>query len=286
MKIAMIGYFGWYGSMAEWVADAWENNGHDVIKFDRKLIPQELDKSFDFIFIVDCSEDFSRNIPRYIQPTVFWSYDAHMPGGAERSVNIARKSDLIFSMNYLHGVKLLAKFGVKSFWMPSTYNDLFICDGEKLHLDVAMIGNANSHARIELWKLLNENYKAFTGKAETKEEYKHAMSNSNIIVNQPTEPWDIITGIRFFEALGFGKLCLQKRIKTDELEKLGFIDGVDFVYWDNFEDLKTKIDYYLKNDHERQKISISGNKKVYKMSMTAQAAKQEQIILSELYEKL
>jgi len=105
-------------------------------------------------------------------------------------------------------------------------------------------------------------------------------------VNQPTEPWDIITGIRFFEALGFGKLCLQKRIKTDELEKLGFIDGVDFVYWDNFEDLKTKIDYYLKNDHERQKISISGNKKVYKMSMTAQAAKQEQIILSELYEKL
>lgn len=289
MKIAMIGYFGWYGSMAEWVADAWEDNGHEVVKFDRKDIPQTLDDSFNLVFIVDCSEDFGNSIPTYQQPIVFWSYDAHMPGGIERSVNISKKSDLVFSMNYEHGVKLLEKFGIKSYWMPSTYSNRLIDTRRALSThgaEVVMIGHANSRERADLWKLLNDNFKAYTGKADSREEYTSAMAWCEIIVNQPTEPWDIITGIRFFEALGFAKLCLQKRIKTNELEKLGFIDGIDFVYWDNFEDLKSKIDYYLANSTERITIAGNGWKRVQKMSMRAQAAKQEQIILSKLYDRL
>lgn len=289
MKIAIIGYFEtqFYGSMAEWVANAWQANGHEVFRIDRSniVIPQDAD----IVFFEDCSEDFSANIPEGIkQPKVCWMLDSHMPGGTERSVNIARKCDLTFSMNYEHGVKLLEKFGIESIWMPSTYDNTLIAKRNKKlpNYDVCMIGHPNSRERVELWDILNKNFRAFTGKAGTREEYINAMRNCNIVVNQPTEPWDIITGIRFFEALGFGKLCLQKKIRTQELEKLGFKEFVDFVYWEGFDDLTDKLRFYLDNELERERMAENGHQKVQKMSMQAQAAKMEQIILSKFYDRL
>ena len=292
MKLAIVGYFGWYGSMAEWVANAWEVNGHEVYKIDRKNIDVPLDAKF--VLFVDCSEDYSKEIPITItQPKVFWSFDAQMPGGVERSVNISKRSDLVFSMNFEYGVTKLDKFGIDNIWMPATYDSTLVSSNPlqkgrpvKESFDVCMIGHPNSQERIELWKMLNANYVCKTGKVESKDEYTNSMINCQIVVNQPTEPWDVITGIRFFEATGFNKLCLQKVIKTKELEKLGFENGRDFIYWNNFEDLKEKIDYYLVHHDERVEIAFNGFKKVQKMSMAAQAAKMEQIILNKFYDRL
>lgn len=278
--------------MAEWVADAFEDNGHLVVKHDRNAVPQPQDLSadIDLVFVVDCSEDFSGRLLRYSQPMVFWSYDAHMPGGIERSTNIARKCDLTFSMNYEHGKLLLDKFGVENYWMPSTYSNRLLTapsePPEQSKYDVVMIGHVNSPQREELFNILMNRYNCLTGKVENQTHYTWAMANAKIIVNQPTEPWDIITGIRFFEALGFGGLCLQKVIQTQELEKLGFRNGEHFAYWSNFDDLIQKIDLYLADETERKRIALQGHNKVHHMSMRHQVAKIEQIILNKFYDRL
>ena len=51
--------------------------------------------------------------------------------------------------------------------------------------------------------------------------------------------------------------------KINEIDlPINFIDGEDFVSFDNENDLLEKISFYLKNTELRKKISISGRKKL------------------------
>lgn len=289
MNIAIIGYVGWYGSMAEWVARGFKSNGYKVTTYDRKEV-DSMRHDHDLYLFVDCSEDYSERIPKLEKPKVFWSMDAHMDGGISRSVNIARKCDLVFSSNYEHGVKLLEKFGIKSFLLPITYDDtLTNNDSFGMDIEVAMIGHANSPERLKLWEILNREFKAFTGKAETVDQYISVMNSAKVIINQPTEPWDIILNNRFFEALGFGKLLFQKRLKTDLIEKMGFNEFEGFVYWDNLTDFEYEvvpmIKKYLADPESFEGIDI-GKRKVERYSMKEQVNKMMSIILSELYGKI
>jgi hypothetical protein len=283
MDTAIIGYFGFYGSMAEYVADAWESNGHKVTKYNRNVLPDIGLKHQLYIF-VDCSEDYSSKIPYTFAPQVFWSMDAQMPGGIERSTNIGRKCDLVFSSNKEFGVDLLAKFGVDSYLLPITYSDrlLHVKTKKEKDLDVAMIGNPNSSLRIELWDLLQSRYKAYTGRAEKEKVYKDVMQRAKIVVNQPTEPFDNILNNRFFEGMASNALVLQKRLKTTLIEDLGFIETKDFLYWDTFEQLTELIDYYSVNDSVRKIIAKSGNSYVKQYSMKQQCKKMEKLILQDL----
>lgn len=289
MNVAIIGSFEGYHHMGNWVADGWRVNGHEVTIYDRNI--KKYSQAHDLYLFVDCSEDYSGRIPDIKKPKVFWSMDVHMPGGIERSTNIARKCDLVFSSNYEHGVKILEKFGIKSYLLPITYSDTLIdwSDNtslwpEKKELDVVMIGHPNSNERLALWEMIKTNYpNSFLGIAKTEEEYKMYMKGARIIINQPTEPWDIILNNRFFEGLASGAVLMQKHLKTDLIEKMGFIPGKDFIYWDTFKGLKRSIDKVLK---DRNGLGSYAQKKVKQYSLASQCAKMESIILSQLYERL
>ena len=43
-----------------------------------------------------------------------------------------------------------------------------------------------------------------------------------------------------------------------------FEPGVDFVYYDSYDDLLEKVEYYLEHDEERQQIARNGYEKVKK----------------------
>lgn len=291
MKVAMVGSFDYYGHMGCWVADAWEANGHEVERIDRRKIPVSRLKDKGIVLYVDCSESINPIWEMSLKGDpikVFWSLDQHMPDGLERSVNIARKCDLVFCSNYEHGVKKLEKFGIDSYLLPITYSDSLIKrQGIKppARNEVVMIGNPNCPERKELWKILHKNFETYSGVADTEWKYYREMSGARIVVNQPTEPWDMILNNRFFEALGFEKLLLQKRLKTNLIEKLGFVEGKDFIYWDDFDDLVEKIEFWLANPAKREMMR-SGKNKVQKYSMSAQCAKMENIILSKFYDRL
>jgi len=268
--------------MAEWIADGFEANGHTIDRIDRKdiIINPE---SYDFILFADCSEDFSDRIPKCPDCLkVFWSMDSHMPGGAERSVNIARKCDLTFSSNYEHGVKILEKFGVESLLMPITYNDNLVKAFSNNKYSVAMIGHPNSEERKELWARLHAKYSdCFTGKAESKGEYINIMNRSLFVVNQPTEPWDMILNNRFFEAMAVGAALFQKRLKTDLIEKLGFVEHEHFIYWNTLDELLDKMGSTVIT-----KQINNAQEKVQQYSMSAQCAKIESVILDKFYDRL
>ena len=274
--IAIIGYFGWYGSICEWVADAFENLVYEVTRYDRKLLPN-IGTDHQLYVFVDCSEDYSSNIPNLKGYKVFWSMDSGMPGGVERSTNIGRKCDLVFSSNQEQGVDLLKKFGIDSYLLPVTYSTNLIMDTFKFKKckDVAMVGNPNSPQRIELWNLLKSNYTGFVGRAEIRDEYVKAFGEAKIVINQPTEPFDNILNNRFFEGMACGALVLQKMLRTTLIEDLGFEHGKDFIYWNDFPELIKLIDYYRyhKNNLERLAITQNGFRKVTNLSMTNQVKK-------------
>jgi hypothetical protein len=283
MKFIVVGYLGQYGSMGQWVVDILRNLGHEVEAVDRNsYIPVQ--KAV--YFFVDCSEDYSQFMPEISYPKIFWSMDAHMPGGLERAKNIANKCDLVISSNYEYGVKLLETVGIQSYLVPITYRyDYFIEQPIKKKYDVVMIGNPNSGERVRLWDMLKE-YNSFIGATNDFGVYCNAMVNAKIVINQPTEPWDNILNNRFFEALGCGAVLLQKKLQTSLIEKLGFEEGKDFLYWNTLDELPTMIDTVLANYKEYEPLAMSGNDKVQKYEMENQLEKIVSLTLSKFYDSV
>lgn len=67
---------------------------------------------------------------------------------------------------------------------------------------------------------------------------------------------------RIFEAMACGRMVLTDRLHdTTQLGTL-FTDKVDIVYYDNYKDCLSKIEYYTHNDKEREQIAFSGRGKV------------------------
>jgi hypothetical protein len=297
MKIATAGIQNWYGHVGLWASEAWKLLGHDVTKFDRKEIHKLDEDKYDLIFFMDCSEDYSASIaPKSEQSPVrvFWAMDVQMPGGMQRTLNIAKQVDYVFCTNHEHGVMLLEKFGVESTWVPYGYSDGMAEEvkyraKEYEDLDVMMVGNPNSPERVKLWEMLKANYKAATGRIENKEEYLKTKASCKICVSQPTEPYNNIINLRVFNALSCGKLLLCKRPMIKEHALLGLHDGVNVVYWDDFDDLDAKLGYYLFNDkgaEEGDKIAEAGSKLGNKYIMSNQISKIEQVIFSKFYGRL
>ncbi|MHA1252952.1 MAG: CgeB family protein [Candidatus Helarchaeota archaeon] len=67
--------------------------------------------------------------------------------------------------------------------------------------------------------------------------------------------------LRCYEITGCGAFCLTDR--AERIEKL-FEIGKEIVIFEDVQDLKEKIDYYLDNDDERQEIALRGQKRTYK----------------------
>lgn len=296
-----------------WAANGWEYLGHEVLRFDRKEM-DKLPKKADLYFFVDCSEDYSVTMPSDLDGVkVFWGMDSAMPGGLERTVNIARKVDYTFCTNAeAFGPKfLMEKYGIEAMWVPYGFDHTLrreISGGwnamanhelrsdvgwvENYKYDVAMVGNPNSPEREALWQLLESKYgdRAFTRTVQTREEYVSGKARSRIVINQPTyvngRPVDNIINLRVFNALACGKLLLCQKVSIKEHELLGLKDGVNMVYWDGFDDLIEKIDYYLAHPHEANVIAAAGMRLGDKYLMRNQVRIIEQVLYSKFYERL
>ena len=103
---------------------------------------------------------------------------------------------------------------------------------------------------------LNVNYKGFMCNSIKGPIINQVYNESKILIER-TIYCNI--GTRLFELIGSGGFVLMNKYPcANGLENLG-IDGVHFVtYDDSWNDLKNKIDYYLKNEDEREKIAKQG----------------------------
>jgi len=127
-------------------------------------------------------------------------------------------------------------------------------DVEKVY-DVSFIGNLYGDRKSKISKI---NHKVEIINKVFADKHSEAVSKSKINLNFCTTDGQ---SDRVFKVLAAGGFILSD--DWADREEF-FVDGEDLVIFKDFEDLNQKINYYLNNDREREKIAQSGREKVQK----------------------
>ncbi len=89
--------------------------------------------------------------------------------------------------------------------------------------------------------------------------YNRSKINLNI---QHDHARDCGLAIRVFDSFASKTLLVTHAISNVPLASLGFIDGEDYVSYSSLEELKEKCAYFVKNNHERERITESAFRKL------------------------
>lgn len=137
---------------------------------------------------------------------------------------------------------------------------------------ISFIGNNNvgtnlnfelAKERQSMIKFLSQNYPiSFTayglgqdGKMVNPQEEINIYNYSAIAISQNNFDRELYTSDRLWRIMACGCFCLTKYFKGIETI---FERGVHLDWWADLHELKEKIDYYLENDEERNKIAETG----------------------------
>lgn len=188
-------------------------------------------------------------------PKIIWIIDSHTSFMCD--IVMAKSFDLIFVAQKEY-VEKFKKVNKNTYWLP------LACDPEwhgKQNLekiyDIAFIGQTGKGWRKKLLLNLKRDFpNSFISSADCKDIGK-IYSQAKIVVNYNVNN-DI--NMRVFEALCSGSLLMTNKIKNNGFEEL-FEDKKHLVVYDGtYKDLRKKIEYYLKNESEREKIAANGRK--------------------------
>jgi glycosyltransferase involved in cell wall biosynthesis len=135
--------------------------------------------------------------------------------------------------------------------------------------DVVFLGNAYSDQRRELESVLRSmegvnvgiygsGWQQADGNTLYDFETGAALYRSaKIAIGDNQWPDKGFVSNRLFEALGNGAFLLHQAVPGLE-ELIGLQDGVHYVAWSDFDDLRAKIEYYLAHEAERDAIAEDG----------------------------
>lgn len=160
---------------------------------------------------------------------------------------------------------------------PTDPNAPSVMKPRDIYADYVLARQVTALERQEILKLLgeripNRNIKLFTNNVQTNiagvkvagqvdynKEMPYVFANSKINLNISLK--SIKTGIplRVFDIMG-SKGFLLTNYQEELLQY--FEPGVDFVYYENYEDLLAKAEYYLAHEEERLEIAENGYRKV------------------------
>ncbi len=130
---------------------------------------------------------------------------------------------------------------------------------ERLRLVTVISEGYNvDHYAKEKCDLIKANYKGY---ADYAGEMPRVFATSKINLNITLR--SIISGIplRVIDILGSGGFCITNY--QSEIAQY-FADGESIVWYENYEDLFLKLDYYLRNDSVRERIAAKGHEIVAK----------------------
>jgi spore maturation protein CgeB len=182
----------------------------------------------------------------------------------------------------MHDVKEFRKEGYSSEFLEIGYDEMiYNWDGITYPTrDIVFMANnygynnfPESNYRIEMVEFLQKQYPVRFGV------YGHGWVKSNgnynssqleeaamirgakIGINLSHFNYERYSSDRILRIMGTGTMCLTKRYKGIEAD---YKEKTHLDAWDNLEELKEKIDYYLENKTERNKIAIKGNELMLK----------------------
>lgn len=182
---------------------------------------------------------------------------------------------------------------------PTDPNALTVMKPEEIYAEYVLNRHVTAMERKEILQLLGKGFpqyqiRLYTNNSQTKfegiqnkgpvdyyEEMPYVFLNSKINLNISLR--SIKTGIplRAFDIMGCGGFLLSN-YQQELLEY--FVPDEDFVYYNNYEDLMEKVEYYLVHDKERKEIAENGANKVlheHTMKMRAEEIIKQVLKLSQ-----
>jgi glycosyltransferase involved in cell wall biosynthesis len=221
------------------------------------ILPQEKNKILeikpDFILAIDYGTHYILDIDYH--PKAIWLIDTHLSLICDEVM--AKSFDIIFVAQKEDYEKLKKKFRYV-YWLPLAGDPEY--HGKKnlnKIYNIGFVGGLGMGNRKKFLLNLKREYpNSFIGPADCKK-IGEIYSQSKIVINYSIKN-DL--NMRIFEALMSGSMLITNRIKNNGFNEL-FEENKDLVVFDSWKDLKEKIDYYLKNEEEREKIALSGYQK-------------------------
>jgi len=220
---------------------------------------QMIPKGFDLYFRIDHG-DYKCDIPDYLHPAVFYAIDTHLKKPYKKIKRQVYHYDVVFCAQKEAAHRLRRELNIDTQWIPLA-GDVGIhkkLDVPKKY-DIGFVGrDAKKFARGRHLELLKEKYpNSFIGTANYRD-MSEIYSASRIGFNSSIRG-DI--NMRIFEIMSCGSLLLTNSIKNSGLDELFDVDK-HMVTYKSDKELLGLIDYYLKNEKERERIAESGYKLV------------------------
>ena len=233
---------------------ALEKAGHQVRHFWLKD-SKEIRPEFDAYLRID-DGDYKFDIPHdRLKPSFFYVSDTHLKKPFLAIRKAARFYDHVFCAQYSGCVKLRNLYGAKVSWLPHACDPQLHRDmGLERKLDVAFVGNDGGNPRKFLLQELRERYpNLYIGNVPYMDIagiYSSAKIGFNYSIGN-----DI--NMRMFEVMGCGAMLLTNYIEGNGFSDI-FSNKKNLVTYNLPQEIFSMIDYYLKNDSERQGIAKEG----------------------------
>lgn len=256
--------------------------GHNVVHIctrkQKHLIQREIVHN-DFDLIFTGKEDLS-NI-HFKAPLIVWNTDKrrNIYEYGQKVLNTWKRAAIIFTNS--DNERIQNETGVLSvnFQQGLDKKTYYPIEQPKL-FDVSFIGNVNTiihKGRKELLFALHKlPYKFNHFKKTWNDEHNKAVGMSKINVSHHAfQDFTISQSVRDYKILGAKGFLLTQY--SQELET-HFEEGVECEFYRNEIELKEKIQYYVNNDEEREKIALQG----YKKALEKHTYNQRLILLFEL----
>lgn len=262
-------YFNVIEQNAGWGAECFVNkalinNGVETVCIDyrsnkyrlaKKLL--EINKDFDAV-LLQRGDTFPREILDAInRPKFFWASELV----ARRRDQDVHFSSGLFKHVFVRGNDCKRRILEKG-WLREDQVSILLSGFDpdihakepdvKQDIDIVFAGTVSRRRRIFL-DALNKRFKVSEFKIYGKELVK-IFNRAKIVLNIHAEEY-LDTETRVFETLGCGSFLVTEKLA----EESPFVSGVHLVEVADVAEIEEKIDYYLKNSGERQKIADCGH---------------------------
>lgn len=200
-----------------------------------------------------------KNIDLVHLPKVFWIH--HGSNRLVKNVELCKsyKPDLILLSHSLH---LAEKLPAPIHFFPFAMDQHIFNSSKPLnnrHFDISFVGGQKYSSRNlilnELSTKLKRKYKLSLFSNIYLEKLAELYQNSKIVFNHSPKKYKTIN-MRIFEGMGCGALVLTNQVP---FQSRLFINDEHYVVYKTKKDLFAKINYYLKNLDEAQRIANKGH---------------------------
>lgn len=250
---------------AEWFVNrGFIQNGVETINLDYRKYKNELsdrflkvDSNFDALLLQRGDGFPIKLIESVNRPRFFWASELVSRNWDQ---NRLLKSGL-FDHVFVHSEEC-KKIVIRNKWLaPNQVSVLINGFDENVHcklldirkdIDIVFVGSMTARRRKYL-DLLNKKFKIEEFQVFGDEMVK-VFNRAKIVLNiHAEEPLD--TETRIFEAIGCGSFIISEKLSSES----PFKNGEHFVEIENIKEMIEKINYYLKNKEEREKIAEHGH---------------------------